>query len=110
LRLQKINRLSVFQDHLSTSPAISYQDRLNLNESLHKRLEYIQSDKACKLLACRIDGSLNHLKAERIALYNRNSLIKAGIFARKIGALKMLARGEYKYFNGFMSFLRDIAR
>lgn len=106
----KISRLSVFQRHFSTPPAFSYQDRIHLNESLQKRLEYIQSDKASKFPACTIDGSLNYLKAERIALYDRSGLVKAGLFARKLSALQMLACGEYKYFNGFMSFLRDMAR
>jgi len=106
----KISRLSVFQSHFSTPPAFSYQDRIHLNESLQKRLKHIQSNKARKFPACTIDGSLNYLKAERIALYDRSGLIKAGLFARKLSALQMLARGEYKYFNGFLSFLRDIAR
>ena len=106
----KISRLSVFQSHLSTSPAISYQDRIYLNESLQKCLGHIQSDKACKFPAYTIDGSLNYLKDERRALEDRAGLLKAGVLARKGGALRMLVRGEYKYFNGFMSFLRDMVR
>ena len=106
----KISRLSVFQSHLSTSPAISYQDRINLNESLQKCLGHIQSDKASKFPACTIDGGLNYLKAERRALDDRGGLLKAGFLARRGGALRMLVCGKYKYFNGFMSFLRDMVR
>ena len=106
----KISRLSVFQSHLSTTPAISYQDRIDLNESLQKRLEHIQSNKAGKFPACTIDASLNYLKAERRALDDRGRLLKAGFLARRSSALGMLVCGKYKYFNGFMSFLRDMAR
>lgn len=106
----KISRLSVFLSHFSTCPAISYQDRTYLNESLQKRLEHIQSDKSSKFPACTIDGSLNYLKAERHAINERAGLLKAGFSARRFGALRMLACGKYKYFNGFKSFLRDMLR
>jgi glycosyltransferase involved in cell wall biosynthesis len=108
--ITKISKLTVFQSHFNAVAASSYQDRIYLNESLLKRLEYIKSEESNKFPACLIDDSLKYLRAERLALYDRQELLKAGFFARRVGALQMLACGKYKYFNGLMSFLRDLYR
>ena len=108
--ITKINKLTVFQSYFNTVAAGSYQDRIYLNEALLKILVRIQNENSNRFPECLIDDKLKELKAERLALYDRSALLKAGFHARKGHALRMLARGKYKYFNGFMSFLRDLTR
>jgi glycosyltransferase involved in cell wall biosynthesis len=108
--ITKINKFTVFQSYLKTDVVNSYQDRIYLNECLIKRLKYIQSKKNNNLNEYFIDNSLKHLSRERLALYERDNLVKSGFFARKWHALRLLFLGNYKHFNGFMSFLRDFFR
>ena len=41
---------------------------------------------------------------------NRIKLLAAGFIFRRINALEMLIAGQYKYFRGFKSFLKDVLR
>jgi hypothetical protein len=102
--------MTVFKSHFDTDPAASYQDRIVLNLALQERLKRIKGFKDCNFDINIVDRSLRYLMAEHRALCKRNALVEERFLARKIAALKILVHGEYKYFNGIMSFLRDLIR
>jgi len=106
----QISKLTVLKSHFRTSPATSYQDRIYLNEAMQERLEHIRNDKLNQVYFSRIDVSLSYFRSERQAIVNRGAILNAKFFARKWKAFLMLIRGEYKYFNGFSSFMRDVVR
>ena len=106
----KISKFTVFVAHFKTSPAISYQDRIYLNEALQERLVYADSHGVSEVTSSAIDVSLSYLKAERQAITYRSEILIAGFLTRQWKAIRMLIGGHYKYFNGFNSFLRDFVR
>lgn len=106
----KISKITVFFAHFKTSPAISYQDRIYLNEALQERLVYADSHGVSEATSSAIDVSLSYLKSERQAISYRSAILTAGFLTRRWKSLRMLIGGHYKYFNGFNSFLRDFVR
>lgn len=107
--LKKINRLDVFKKQLETNPAIGYEDRILLNEFTKERL-YIALKQGEMFSNEIIEKGLLHLISERKALKGRNNLIKANFLKRKFLSLQLLLKNDYKFFNGFKSFLRDFTR
>ena len=57
-----------------------------------------------------LSKSLDSLKKEKNALEKRNLLEKKNFFQRKLIAFELLIKNQYKYFNGFRSFARDLLR
>jgi glycosyltransferase involved in cell wall biosynthesis len=106
----QISSLSVIRSNFNTQASTSYQNRIDLNESLQNRLVQIQCNELNKFSAETICCSLNYLRDERIALEARAAILGAGFFMRKYKALRMLLRNDYIFFNGFMSFIRDVVR
>ena len=102
-----INKFTVAKSQFTSKPANSYQDRLVINANLIERLESIDHN---VISASSITVSLDHLKDEHKALVHREGLVKLNFLQRKVAALKMLALGDYAYFNGWKSFLRDMCR
>jgi len=107
--IEKINRLDVWRSQFQTSVATGYEDRILINESSQACLKNLLNPKVM-FSPEAIEKGLSFLAQERKALDNRNSLLKANPLKRKILSLQMLFRGDYRFFNGIRSFLRDIAR
>jgi cellulose synthase/poly-beta-1,6-N-acetylglucosamine synthase-like glycosyltransferase len=107
--IEKINRLDVWRSQFQTSVATGYEDRIFINESGQACLKNLLNQKVMFSPEV-IEKSLCFLAQERKALDNRNSLLKANPLKRKILSVQMLFRGDYRFFNGIRSFLRDIAR
>lgn len=105
-----INKFTVARSQFSTKPSNSYRNRLQYNSSLSERLHATESLDHSGISANVIIAGLDHLRAERKAIINRDELIQLGFIRRKLNALKMLACGDYAYFNGLKSFMRDIFR
>ncbi len=106
----QISSVSVIKSNFNTKVATSYQNRIDLNESLQNRLAQIQRFNTKEFSTETIIASLNYLKDERVALDARSSITVSGSFVRKYRAIRMLFRNEYLHFNGFMSFIRDFLR
>lgn len=105
-----INRITVAKNQFTSSPSDSYEDRLIYNSCLTERLESVRSNDHGEVASHAISASLNYLSEERKAVHNRAKLVQAGFVSRKVTAIRMLTRGEYTYFNGAKSFLRDFVR
>jgi glycosyltransferase involved in cell wall biosynthesis len=108
--IREINTLSVLKENLQTTAAASYCDRMKINLALQSRIiaiHRINDDFLCDSI---ITDSLDHLASENLAISMRNCLLNSSFFIRKLIAIKMLFTGKYKYFNGGMSFIRDIIR
>lgn len=106
---KKINKLDTLKKQASTKIASSYNDRLlNINE-LIKRFNQLEKDK-------KLSFSVNFIKIndelieEKIALENRNNLVTLNFLPQKLFAIKMFINNDYKYFNGYKSFIRDLLR
>jgi glycosyltransferase involved in cell wall biosynthesis len=107
--LKKINKFDVFKQQLFSKRAKHYNDRLeqvihmiNILEKL--RFEQHNFSKDTLML------SQIKLEKEREALEKRNLLEKKNFFERKLIAFELLIKNQYKYFNGFKSFIRDLLR
>jgi glycosyltransferase involved in cell wall biosynthesis len=107
---KKINKFKVFLAHFKTTPALSYKDRLYLNEVLHSRLIYAKSNQLSDEKFCAIATSLCYLISERRAILLRSKLLTSGFLMKRWTSLQMLFCGDYKYFNGLNSFFRDFVR
>ncbi|MCI5221993.1 MAG: glycosyltransferase [Candidatus Electrothrix sp. AR4] len=108
--LVPISKITVFGNQLSLKPATSYCDRQLYNPYLRERLHEINLFDRSAITAHTIQVALEHLRSERKAISNRESLINRRFFGKKIMALKMLIHGDYTYFNGIKSFMRDFIR
>lgn len=97
--LYNISRVNVLRQQSAEAPASSYADRLIYNQALFSRL-----DKSIP------EDVIDRLMAERAAILRRDDLLSRNWFGRKIQAVSILFSGDYRYFNGLWSFLRDIVR
>lgn len=108
--VDQISRFSVFLHNLSTRPATSYRDRIALNQSACRRLEGIARDASAPFARAVVEKNLRVLESERTVLCRRSELLAQGFLARRCTAVSMFIRGDYRYFNGISSFLRDFVR
>ncbi len=108
--LSKIKKFDVFKSQLSTKVANSYEDRIGHNKSLINLFKKVNNRE--KIIDFTVDTKsiISVLNDEYLALIRRQKLISKGFFGKKIQALTMLIHNDYKYFNGFKSFVRDIFR
>jgi hypothetical protein len=106
----RINRATVLLAHFRTPIASSYRDRHVINAALTERLASILGSRSHPFSQKKIQASLSYLQAERAALHRREALVERNFVGRKLVAAGMFARGEYRYFNGFSSFMRDVTR
>jgi len=107
------NRISwwdAFKSQWRTPVARSYSDRLLINASAREVLQRVSTDKAYSFDPARLQDGLDFLANERQALIARHALATQGWIQRKSHALRLLLTGGYRHFNGYKSFLRDIAR
>ena len=106
-----INRATVLIEHFRTPIASSYRDRHVINAALTERLTSILGSSSHPFSSDQIQESLSYLAAERAALHRRDALVQRSFLGRKLAAASHgHARGEYRYFNGFSSFMRDVTR
>lgn len=105
---KKINRLTVWRFHSRTEVAKDYTDRMLINQSCREVIERLKGSRVFPQNF--LVSIFCHLESEYVALMRRNAIPKAGWMNRKGIALGMLVRGDYQYFNGLGSFLRDIVR
>lgn len=106
----KINKLAVFHSNRDTTPANSYKDRIYLNVAANERLKKIKDIYFDEINLPVISESIKFLKAESLAIHNREDIVGAGAFSRRGKSLLMLLKGRYSHFNGMRSFLRDMVR
>lgn len=107
--VEKVTRWDLWNAEYQTSAATSYSDRILINVASQERLsnmldrEHSHSQKV-------VVKSLNHLRRELEALHFRELLVSSNWFQQKIMCFRIFLRGDYQYFNGVRSFLRDIGR
>jgi glycosyltransferase involved in cell wall biosynthesis len=107
--IHEIRRLDVLLNQSITQPANNYLDRININESSSERLRQILNNNSIFSIHA-IEDSLDNLILEHEAIAFRNILTNSSFLQRKIMAFQLLFKGQYRYFNGYSSFLRDILR
>lgn len=107
--VEKINRWDLWMSELQTKAASTYQDRLLINEASQARLKMLAVGEYSQLRDIAAE-SLNHLRQELEALRCREALVHSSWIRQKLMSFRMLSRGDYRYFNGVRSFLRDLGR
>lgn len=106
---KKISRFDTLKNQASSKIAFSYDDRLlNINEVI-KRFHRIEKNKELSF-SINFNEIQEELLQEKKSLENRNKLVSLNFASQKLFALKMFLNKEYKYFNGYKSFIRDILR
>jgi glycosyltransferase involved in cell wall biosynthesis len=107
--LKKINKFDVFKKQFFSKRAKNYNDRL---EQVNHMIDIIDKLRYEKHYFSRetLFLSLNKLIKEKEALQKRNLLDKKKFFKRKLIAFELLIKNQYKYFNGYKSFIRDLLR
>ena len=107
--VEKINKWDLWRYEFKTSPATSYSDRVFINEASQARLNKIlDGDNSYSREI--VEKSLSHLRKELEALRYRDRLANSNWFKQKAMCLRMWLRGDYRYFNGVRSFMRDLVR
>jgi glycosyltransferase involved in cell wall biosynthesis len=107
--VEKINKWDLWKSEFRTSTATNYSDRILINEASLERLSNIiarNNSYSPKV----IEESLNYLRKELKALKSRDILARSSWLLQKMMCFRMFFRGDYTYFNGLRSFLRDLAR
>lgn len=107
---RKIGRLDVLRSQYGTAAAHDYSNRILINECARARVQLALTDRNRSLNPGLLGRSLAFLQKERQALLARSRLIHQGPFHRRLSAVGLLFCGGYRFFNGYRSFLRDIAR
>lgn len=105
-----IGRLDVLRQQCLSPPAYGYSDRIEMNKIMVQRL---MADKAnlMNLSPSEKKIIMNKLALERNALNSREKLVNdVNRLSRIYQAFKLFLRGDYKYFNGTRSFVRDLSR
>lgn len=108
--VKPITKLNVARSQFSTTPASSYNDRVLYNSNLTDRLLSLKALNQNEVSVSTITMSLAQLAKELKAITHREELLRLGFLRQKIRAVSMLACGDYAYFNGMKSFLRDLFR
>ena len=108
--LNTVSKIDVLKSQISTKAAISYEDRIYNNYSLNKIFSQYVKDEIILNFSINANKIINNLELEHLSLVKRQKLISKGFIGRKLQAFTMLINNDYKYFNGFKSFLRDIIR
>jgi trehalose-6-phosphate synthase len=107
--VNKIGRVDVWQSQYRSPTAKNYQDRISFNDACRAVIERVGSGEngfARQATA----AALQYLEAERRALLAREALTDAKGLQQKLLSVRLLLRGDYRFFNGYMSFLRDVTR
>lgn len=107
--IKSIGRLDVWGSQYKSPIASSYGDRLLMNECCQHALDRAAVG-GSSFGGRAIQDGLRHLAAEREALIARDELARCTGLQQKAMSLQMLLRGDYRFFNGYMSFLRDVTR
>jgi len=107
--LKQINTFDVFKQQFFSKRAKHYNDRLDQVIHVINILENLKFEKHNfsneTLLLSQIE-----LKKEKEALEKRNLIEQKNFFEKKLIAFELLAKNQYKYFNGYKSFIRDLLR
>jgi len=107
--VQKIHKWDLWRFEFKTTPATTYSDRILINETSQARLKKLL-DEDGRYSREIVEGSLSYLRKEFEVLRYRDELVNSNWFDQKVMSLRMWLRGDYKYFNGFRSFMRDLFR
>lgn len=107
---KRINKLHVIVSQFQSKTATTYADRLFYNECLSHRFNAIESGFIPYPYTLNYKAIQKKLEEEKVSLLKREQLLSENIIGKKISALSMLFKGDYKYFNGYRSFLRDFLR
>ena len=107
--LKKINQFDVFKQQFFSKRTKNYNDRLEKVIYMMDILEKLRFEKHSFSKDTLILSQIK-LKKEKEALEKRNLLEKKNFIERKLIAFELLIKNQYKYFNGYKSFIRDLLR
>lgn len=107
---KKISRFDVMRAQFQSSPSISYKDRIAFNFHLRRRLHKLVHSVGSPIEKDELLIIKNKLELEMKSLITRQYLVKSRSCCRRILAVQMLIKGQYSFFNGASSFIRDILR
>lgn len=108
--VDQIQRRTVLIAELRSPPSRSYDDRASMNRALASRIELIKCRTDSRIAAATVESALSHLADEERAIRARNRMVGYGCLRRRLAAAALLLRGQYKHFNGWKSFARDVFR
>lgn len=107
--VHRISWWDVLRSQLETPAANGYLERLRMNEASQIRLRNTTNND--DLFSTEvISEAINYLIREQKALLARESLLGQKSFNRKVLSVQLLLRNDYRFFDGYKSFFRDIAR
>ena len=107
--VHRISWWDVLRSQLETPAANGYLERLRMNEASQTRLRNTTNNDDL-FSAEVISEAINYLIREQKALLARESLLGQKSFNRKVLSVQLLLRNDYRFFDGYKSFFRDIAR
>jgi hypothetical protein len=107
--VKTIGRIDVWRSQYRSPIAANYEDRLSINRACEAVLTQIATHPGC-FPSNAVDAGRRYLAEEKAALLARDELARSKGVAQKLRCLRLLCRGDYRFFNGYMSFLRDVTR
>jgi glycosyltransferase involved in cell wall biosynthesis len=107
--IKTISRLDAWRSQYRSATANSYEDRLVLNDCCRVVIERVEVEEDTFGPDVLKEAQM-FLALERRALLARDELARTTGLRQKVLSLRLLCRGDYRFFNGYMSFLRDVSR
>lgn len=107
--VKPIGRLDVWRSQYRSPTAANYGDRLSINAACEAVLARIATQRG-SFSSETVTAGQRYLAAEKRALLARDALARSRGLTQKLQSVRLLCRGDYRFFNGYMSFLRDVTR
>ena len=108
---RKANWKDMLMPSIGKNMVPSYQKEIQIYTIMKERILKIEDDKYLKLqINLGKKEVINKIENKIKAIEKRLKLLESNIINRKIIALSMLVKGEYKFFLGWRSFIKDLIR
>lgn len=105
---KKINKLSIVFSHLSEKTGDALFDRIILLDHIYKILKDEEKIKEININHKDIETGINYLVKERIVVIDRIEIRSQTLPIRIVRGFIFLISGNYKYFSGYKSYIRDV--
>lgn len=108
-RTEKVNKMTLIKEYRKIDQRKYLINRIKKLRILEERIdEYINGLNQTNIFKQRYLFAKNKISKEILAIEKRHKALKKKRVYRLLDVVSIFLRGEYKYFHGFKSFIKDI--
>ena len=105
----KVNRYTIIKEYKNDDPREYFKSRLSKLKVLEERIDkYINEIENNSIFREKYINAKRKIIKEKVAIQHREQALKKSLIHRFPDMIIMLFKGEYKYFSGIKSFIKDI--